>query len=60
MPHAYLCPCSASTASFPQLVLVPLAFYVCWAGLYSYVVFVLAAERIRRKGYVTLFTYVTT
>ncbi|GFH21148.1 uncharacterized protein HaLaN_18391 [Haematococcus lacustris] len=43
-----------------QLVLIPLAFYSVWAVSYFLTIFVFAAGRIKRRGYATLFNYVTT
>eukprot|EP00879_Flechtneria_rotunda_P015404 GHRR01016106.1.p1 GENE.GHRR01016106.1~~GHRR01016106.1.p1 ORF type:complete len:374 (+),score=84.39 GHRR01016106.1:50-1171(+) len=47
-------------ASFLQLVVLPLLPYVIWATAYYLKIFVVSAERIRQRGYITLFTYVTT
>uniref|UniRef100_A0A7S3QMQ2 Glycerophosphocholine acyltransferase 1 n=1 Tax=Dunaliella tertiolecta TaxID=3047 RepID=A0A7S3QMQ2_DUNTE len=43
-----------------QLVLWPMAFYMVWSVFYFGTIFVFAAERIKRRGYTTLFSYVTT
>ncbi|WIA18630.1 hypothetical protein OEZ85_003336 [Tetradesmus obliquus] len=48
------------SATLMQLVGVPLLFYAAWAVAYYLKIFVVSAERIRQRGYVTLFTYVTT
>jgi hypothetical protein len=45
---------------FIPLVVVPMGFYLLWALTYVLTIFVLARERIQKRGYVTLFTWVTT
>jgi hypothetical protein len=47
-------------ATLLQLVGIPLLFYLAWAVSYWLKIFVVSAERIRQRGYITLFTYVTT
>jgi hypothetical protein len=37
-----------------------MVFYLAWAFIYFGTIFVFAAERIKRRGYTTLFSYVTT
>jgi hypothetical protein len=41
------------------LVVRPLALYLLWATAYYLKVFVVSADKIRRGGYQTLFSYVT-
>ena len=41
-----------------DLVLWPLALYLLWALAYYSKVFVVSADKIRTRGYQTLFTYV--
>ncbi|KAI8475416.1 MAG: hypothetical protein J3K34DRAFT_63001 [Monoraphidium minutum] len=45
-------------AGFSDLVLLPIPIYVLWAVAYYLKIFVISAERIRLRGYATLFTYV--
>lgn len=40
-------------------MLVPMAFYLAWAVAYYLKIFVFSAGKIKARGYVTLFTYVT-
>eukprot|EP00878_Enallax_costatus_P012895 GHUV01013465.1.p1 GENE.GHUV01013465.1~~GHUV01013465.1.p1 ORF type:complete len:336 (+),score=54.06 GHUV01013465.1:169-1176(+) len=51
---------SWDNASLVQLVGIPLLFYLAWAISYWLKIFVVSAERIKQRGYITLFTYVTT
>jgi hypothetical protein len=37
-----------------------MGFYLVWALTYVLTIFVLARDRIQKRGYVTLFTWVTT
>lgn len=46
-------------AGFVDLVLLPIPVYVSWALAYYLKIFVVSAERIRERGYATLFTYVS-
>ncbi len=43
-----------------ELVLWPLALYLVWALSYYAKIFVISADKIRSRGYQTLFTYVRT
>jgi hypothetical protein len=45
--------------SIRDLVLVPTAHYLAWAVLYYLKIFVVSSDRIQRRGYETLFKYVT-
>jgi hypothetical protein len=43
-----------------SLVLVPMVPYAAWAVAYYLKIFVISAQRIKERGYATLFNYTTT
>ena len=57
--HAHTLRCS-NPGGVVQLVMWPMVFYMVWSFFYFGTIFVFAAERIKRRGYTTLFSYVTT